>query len=61
VDYQPIDEADLNPRPTTPEDSVDRDQEQSRSGNPRSQRPSRPPIDGEERTGAVDDQERFDY
>ncbi|AGF52870.1 slr0503 [Synechocystis sp. PCC 6803] len=61
VDYQPIDEADLTPRPTTPEDPADRNQEQSRSGNPRSQRPSRSPVDGEEPPIGADDQERFDY
>ena len=63
VDYQPIDEADLTPRPNTSEDSTDRDrdQEQSRSGSPRSQRPSRPPVDGQERPTGTDDQERFDY
>ncbi|AIE72890.1 MULTISPECIES: Ycf66 family protein [unclassified Synechocystis] len=61
VDYQPIDEADLAPRPTTPEDSTDRDREQNRSVNPRNQSPSRPPVDGEERFTGADDQERFDY
>ncbi|QUS59757.1 Ycf66 family protein [Synechocystis sp. PCC 7338] len=57
VDYQPIDEADLTPRPTTPEDQ----EQAARSGNPRSQRPSRPPVDAEEPPMGADDQERFDY
>lgn len=59
VDYQPIDEADLNPPPRNSGDSPSR--EPGPSGNPRSSRPSRPPIDGEESTSRVDDQERFDY
>lgn len=59
VDYQPIDEADLNPPPNIPGDSPD--SQQGRSDNPRNQRPRRTPADTQDPLGGADDQDRFDY
>ncbi len=59
VDYQPMDEADLNPRPSSSGDFGDR--ESGPNANPRSQRPSRPPVDAQEPVNGAEDQDQFDY